>query len=66
MNRKELQETYIQRMIDYMDINDALELLHDFMNSDIDKLTDEQLIEEVKHYHPDLLEGWIQTPELSP
>ena len=56
MNRQELQEAYIQRMIDYMDINDALELLHDFMNSDIDKLTDEQLIAEVQEYHPDLIE----------
>ena len=57
MNRTELQDAYINQVIDNMDHKDMLALLFDFMDSDLDKYSDQQLIEEVSQYYPELIEG---------
>jgi len=57
MNRQELQDSYITEIIDGMDLKDCLALLHDFLDADLDKYSDAQLIEEVSEYYPHLIEG---------
>ena len=63
MNRQELQDAYINEIIDGMDLKDCLALLHDFLDSDLDKYSDQELKEEVEEYYPHLLEsvneGWL-------
>ena len=56
MNRSELQDAYINEIIDGMDIKDCLALLHDLMDKDMDIYTDEELKSEVEEYYPHLLE----------
>ena len=56
MNRSELQDAYINEIIDGMDIKDMMALLFDMINKDMDIYTDEELKEEVKEYYPHLLE----------
>ena len=57
MNRTELQDAYINQVLDDMDIKDAMALLFNFMDADLDKYSEAQLIEEVNHFYPELLEG---------
>jgi hypothetical protein len=54
-NRQELQDAYINNVIDGMDMDDCLALLFDFLDKDLDKYSDEELITEVNEYYPDLL-----------
>ena len=56
MNREQLQDAYINGIIDGMDIKDMMALLFDMINKDMDIYTDEELKEEVKNYYPHLLE----------
>jgi hypothetical protein len=57
MNRQELQDAYINEIIDGMDLKDCLAMLHDFIDADLDKYSDDQLIAEVTEYNPELIEG---------
>ena len=57
MNRQPLQDAYINTDIDNKDHKDMWALLFDFMDSDLDKYSEAQLIEEVEQYYPELLEG---------
>jgi len=56
MNRTELQDAYINQVLDDMDIKDAMALLFDFMDADLDKYSEKQLIEEISHFYPELVE----------
>jgi hypothetical protein len=56
IDREQLQDAYINEIIDGMDIKDMCALLFDLMDSDFDRLTVDQLIEEVQEYYPHLLE----------
>ena len=56
MNRQELQEQLIDNVIDGMDFKTMWQVLFDFMDQSYDKYTDEELMEEVKEYYPELLE----------
>jgi len=56
MNRQELQDSYINEIIDGMDLKDCLALLHDLMDKDMEIYSDEELKEEVEQYYPHLLE----------
>ena len=58
MNREQLQDAYINEIIDGMDLKDCLALLHDLMDKDMDIYTDEELKSEVEEYYPHLLEEW--------
>ena len=56
MNRSELQDNMIQQILDDMDIKTMMEILYDHMSESYDEYSDEELLEEVKEYYPDLLE----------
>ena len=55
MNRSELQDNMIQQILDDMDIKTMMAILYDSMSEDYDKYSDEEILEEVKEYYPDLL-----------
>ena len=56
MNREQLQDAYINEIIDGLDIKDMMALLFDKWDKEMDIYTDEELKEEVKNYYPHLLE----------
>jgi hypothetical protein len=55
--RHKLQEAYIERIVDTMDIKDLVAYAVDKLNEEIGEYTDEQLISDVKDIYPDLLEN---------
>ena len=57
MNREQLQDAYINEIIDGMDIKDMMALLFDMLDKEMDIYTDEELRGEVENYYPHLLEG---------
>jgi len=57
IDRDALQEAYIERIIDGMDLKDMMALLFDLMDKDLDIYTNEELIAEVEEYYPDLLDS---------
>ena len=56
IDRDELQNNYVQEVIDGLDLKDCLAMLYDYMNYSYDKYTVDELIEEVQEYYPHLLE----------
>ena len=56
MNREQLQDAYINEIIDGMDIKDMMALLFDMIDKEMDIYTEEELKEEVENYYPHLLE----------
>ena len=57
MNRSELQQELVNNMIDGMDFKTMWQVLDSYMMESYDKYTDEELMEEVKEYYPELLEA---------
>ena len=56
MNREQLQDRYIRADIEAMDLDDMYTILYDLLDDKLSNVSDEELIEDVKEYHPDLLE----------
>jgi len=56
MNRSELQQKLIDSTINGMDFKTMWSVLYDYMDESYDKYSDEELMEEVKEYYPELLE----------
>ena len=56
IDRDELQDNYINRILDGMDIKDMMAILYDQFDENLDKYSVNELIEEVQEYYPDLLE----------
>ena len=56
MNRSELQQQLINGLLEGMDFKTMWSVLYDFMDESYDKWSDEELMEEVKEYYPELLE----------
>ena len=56
MNRSELQENMIQRILDDMDLDGLMQLAYDYMDESYGKYSDEELTAEVKEYYPDLMD----------
>ena len=56
MNRTELQESYIQQLIDGMDYKTMERFVYDTLEENLTNYTDEELITEVTDYYPELLE----------
>ena len=54
-NRPALLESYINVLIDNMSLEDMQELLYAMMESDFERISDEQLIKEIQYTHPELL-----------
>jgi len=57
MNRTELQESYIQQVIDSMDFKTMERFVYDALQDNLQGYSDEELIAEVEEYYPELLEG---------
>jgi hypothetical protein len=57
MNRTELQESYIQQLIEGMDYKTMERFVYDTLEENLTNYTDEELITEVTDYYPELLEG---------
>ncbi len=53
--RNQLQDQYVQKTIDSLDLDDCLAMLYDYINKDTDSLTLNELIEDVKEYYPEIL-----------
>lgn len=56
IDRKMLQNNYIERMIDGMDIDTLCTIVAEYMEMNLDDYTDEQLVAEVREYYPDMLD----------
>ena len=56
-NRTELQENYIQQLIEGMDYKTMERFVYDTLEENLTNYTDEELITEVTDYYPELLEG---------
>jgi len=56
MNRQELLEAYIDRILDNMSTKDLLRIVGDQLEESLESYTDEELIAEVQEYYPDLVE----------
>ena len=57
MNRQELLEAYIDRILDNMSTKDLMRLVGDQIEESLQGYSDEELIAEVEEYYPELLEG---------
>ena len=55
VNRDELQEAYIESIVDGMDMQTMYQFVYDTLNDNFDKYTVDQLITEVEDYYPELL-----------
>ena len=56
IDRDQLQEAYIESIIDGMDHKSMWQFVYDSLNGNLDDYTDEELVTEVKDYYPELLE----------
>ena len=56
LNRSELQQQLIDSVMGGMDFKTMWSALHDYIDESYDKYSDEELMEEVKEYYPELLE----------
>jgi len=56
IDRDELQENYINAILDGMDIKDMMRILYDQFDENLNNYTVDELIGEVKEYYPELLE----------
>ena len=56
VNRDELQEAYIESIIDGMDHKSMYQFVYDSLNNNLDDYTVDELITEVEDYYPELLE----------
>ena len=55
--RDELQDAYINEIIDGMDIKDLIRIVYDNLEPNLEQYTVDELIEEVEEYYPHLLEN---------
>jgi len=56
MNRQELLEAYVDRLLENMSTKDLMRLVGDQLEESFSSLSDEELIAEVEEYYPELLE----------
>ena len=56
INRDELQASYINQVLDDMDIKDMMAILYDYMDVEFDKYSVDELLTEVEYNYPHLLE----------
>ncbi len=56
MNRMNLQSKYIGEVLDGMSLEDLCAFFVESMNNDLNLLDDEELVEEVSHYSPNLIQ----------
>ena len=56
IDRDQLQEDMINRIIDGMDIDGLCQLAYDYLNENYDKYSVDELITEAEEFYPDLME----------
>ena len=56
IDRDELQDAYINEIIDGMDIKDLMRIVYDNLEQNFETYSVDELIEEVEEYYPHLLE----------
>ena len=56
INRDNLQDAYINEIIDGMDIKDLMRIVYDNLEQNLEQYSVDELIEEVEEYYPHLLE----------
>ncbi len=56
-DRDQIQREYIQWYIESLTVEDLIELVYKQMDEDLDMLDDVELVKEVKHYAPDLVDN---------
>lgn len=54
--RDMIQDEYISHIIDGMSMQELCQYMFDKLTEELDELSDEQLLEQVSEYYPDLLE----------
>ena len=57
IDRDELQDAYIERIIDGMDHKNLWQYVYDSLEQNFEKYTVDELIGEVEEYYPDLLDS---------
>lgn len=57
MNRQDLLDAYIDRILDNMSTKDLMRIVGDQIEENLSSYIDEELIAEVEEYYPELLEG---------
>ena len=63
MNRDQLQNDYIESIIDGMDHKTMYQYVYDMLEQSFETYSDEELVTEVKEYYPHLLEPSISELE---
>ena len=63
MNRDQLQNDYIESIIDGMDHKTMYQYVYDNLSDHLDKYSEQELITEVEDYYPELLEPSISELE---
>jgi len=56
--REVVQDDYISRIIDGMSMAELCQYMFDKLTEELNELSDEQLLEQVSEYYPDLLENY--------
>ena len=64
MNRDQLQNDYIESIIDGMDHKSMYQFVYDTIDQNLETYSDEELVTEVKDYYPHLLEEESSISEL--
>jgi hypothetical protein len=57
MNRQELIENYVDRILEGMSTKDLMRIVGDQLEENFSTYSDDELITEVEEYYPDLLES---------
>jgi len=57
MNRQELLEAYVDRLLENMSTKDLMRIVGDQIEENLSSYSDEELIAEVEEYYPELIEG---------
>ena len=55
IDRDNLQDAYINEIIDGMDIKDLMRIVYDNLEQNLEQYSVDELIEEVKEYYPHIL-----------
>lgn len=57
MNREQLIENYVDRILDNMSTKDLMRIVGDQLEENFSTFSDEELITEVSEYYPELLQS---------
>ena len=61
MNRQELCQAYVDRVLDNMTTKDLIRIVADQLEDNLSSYTDEELISEIQEYYPELIEESVDS-----